>query len=245
MEKRKQLPAYPQAGVASTCRSFDEYCAMFGLDPSSLEGPVLDVAGGASSFTAALRAKGISAVAADPFYGGLTEEVIDAGYREIQVSSAKIAAMKDAFDWSFYGSPERHRSIRERSMALFADDFRKSEKEEQTVYFPAALPSLPFPDDSFRLAICSHFLFLYAESFDRDFHVAAIGELLRVLRPGGELRVYPLVNLRWEPYPHLSDIVKEFEGVATHEFQPSGLPFTPTKSPLLRMVKNGVRSGVG
>jgi len=236
MKNENDLPAYPQTGVASTCRSFEEYCAMFKLEPSDLRGPVLDVAGGASSFTAHLHSIGVRAMAADPFYEGITDEIIDAGYREIQIASAKISAMAKNFDWSYYGSPERQREIRERSMARFADDFRKEDAWNR--YFAAALPDLPFEDDTFGLVVCSHFLFLYADRFDEKFHADAVKELIRVLRPGGELRIYPLVNLKWDPCPFLDDLLRELQGIATHELLPTGLPFTPVRSPLLRLVKS-------
>jgi hypothetical protein len=77
MAERSVPVPYPQSGVASTCRSYEEYCAMFQLEePESNFGTVLDVAGGASSFTAQLNARGAIAYAADPFYGGPTEDVI-------------------------------------------------------------------------------------------------------------------------------------------------------------------------
>ncbi len=240
MNNEKAVPAYPQTGVASTCRSFDEYCAMFKLEPANLTGPVLDVAGGASSFTAHLHAKGVRAMAADPFYEGDADDIVATGYREIEVASAKIASMAAGFDWSYYGSPERQRAIRESSMALFAEDFRK--EDARTRYFAASLPSLPFENDTFELALCSHFLFLYADAFDGKFHSAAVRELVRVLRPGGELRIYPLVSLKWEPCPFLDDLIGEIGDVAEHEMLPSGLPFTPVRSPLLRLVKKGTRT---
>jgi len=236
MENEFVAPAYPQTGVASTCRSFDEYRAMFRLEDEVLRrGPVLDVAGGASSFTAQLDAMGIQAVAADPFYDGLSEQVIAGGYKEIEVSSAKIAAMANSYDWSFYGSPENHRRIRERSMDLFAEHFRN--ETTRSKYYAASLPKLPFEDHTFDLAVCSHFLFLYADTFDKRFHTAAIAELLRVLRPGGQLRIYPLVTLKWEEPPFLNELLEELKGCARVELMSSDLPFTPVQSPLLRLEK--------
>ncbi|TVY00451.1 class I SAM-dependent methyltransferase [Cohnella terricola] len=237
MENKFVAPAYPQTGVASTCRSFDEYRAMFRLEDEILRrGPVLDVAGGASSFTAQLDAMGIPAVAVDPFYDGLSEQVIADGYKEIEVSSAKIAAMANSYDWSFYGSPENHRRIRESSMDLFAEHFRNETTRSR--YYAASLPNLPFEDDTFQLAVCSHFLFLYSDAFDKRFHAAAIAELLRVLRPGGELRIYPLITLKWEEPSFLNELLEELKGVAQVEFLTSYLPFTPAKSPLLRLEKS-------
>ncbi|WP_239617535.1 class I SAM-dependent methyltransferase [Cohnella mopanensis] len=236
MENKSALQAYPQVGVASTCRSFEEYRAMFNLSETNWNaGPVLDVAGGASSFTAQLNAMGVSAYAADPYYEGLTESVIASGYREIEVSTAKLAAISDQFDWSFYGSLEQHRKLRERSLELFAEDFRKEDARSR--YLAASLPNLPFETDTFGLVLCSHFLFLYADAFGEKFHADALAELIRVLRPGGELRIYPLVSLKWEPCSFISDILRELEDVAHAEYLPSGLPFTPVQSPLLRLVK--------
>lgn len=230
-------PAYPQTGVASTCRDYREYEAMFGLTSAELGGgPVLDVAAGASSFTAHLRGLGIEAVAADPFYAGVTEQVIADAAKEIETSSAKLAAHAGAYDWSFYGSPERHRSLREQSLAAFAEDFRAAGAGER--YVAAALPKLPFADGTFSLAVCSHFLFLYADTFGEQFHVDAIDELLRVLKPGGVLLVYPMVTLRWESVEFLPRLLEDMAGRAKASLLPSGLPFVPRPSPLLRLHKN-------
>jgi len=236
MNKPSDLPAYPQTGVASTCRSFEEYCAMFQLDESNWKlGPVLDVAGGASSFTAQLNERGVPAFAADPFYAGLTDDVIATAHKEVEVSSDKIAAISEIYDWSFYGSPLQHRKLRENSLSLFAEDYRKD--VDRNRYIAAALPHLPFEKDTFELAVCSHFLFLYADTFGEAFHAAAIAELIRVLRPGGELRIYPLITLKWEQCSFISAILRELKEIASIEYIPTGLPFVPVQSPLLRLVK--------
>jgi SAM-dependent methyltransferase len=236
MNNKPKPAAYPQIGVASTCRSYEEYCAMFKLEEiSGRLSPVLDVAGGASSFTAQLHARGIAAMAVDPFYKGATEVVIAAADKEIEVSSAKIAANAEAFDWSYYGTPERHRELREHSLVRFAEDFRRVDANDR--YFSASLPELPFKNDTFGLIVCSHFLFLYADTFGEQFHRESIIELMRVLKPGGELRIYPLVTLKWGEIPFLTELLSELKGVAEFEFLASGLPFVPTSNSLLRLVK--------
>lgn len=236
MENKSVPPAYPQVGVASTCRSYEEYCAMFKLaDTDWKQGPVLDVAGGASSFTAQLNAMGVPAFAADPFYAGLTEDVIAAANKEIDTSSAKIAANAGAFDWSFYGTPELHRRHREQSMALFTEDFRREDAGSR--YYSASLPNLPFESNTFEMVVCSHFLFLYADSFDEAFHAAAIAELIRVLKPGGELLIYPLVTLKWEVCPFIPSLLEGLQGQVLVEYIMTGLPFMPVPSSLLRLVK--------
>ncbi|MBB6673891.1 class I SAM-dependent methyltransferase [Cohnella nanjingensis] len=232
----KEIPAYPQSGVASTCRSYDEYLQMFNLTEERLrEGPVLDAAGGASSFTAALCALGLDARAADPFYGGDREAVISAAEAEIGVSSAKLEANRAFYDWSYYGSPERHRALREASCARFAGHFRSDEGNGR--YAAAALPNLPYADGTFSLALCSHFLFLYADQFGPEFHEAALRELLRVVKPGGEVRIYPLISLRWEPYAHLPGLLEALGELAEASEMPGRLPFVPVQSPVLRLVR--------
>ena len=54
------------------------------------------------------------------------------------------------------------------------------------------LPTLPFADRSFDLALSSHFLFLYTEQFDESFHRSSIVEMCRV---ADEVRVFPLLAL--------------------------------------------------
>lgn len=235
---KSPAPAYPQTGVANTCRSFDEYMRMLDLKMEDLAGgPVLDVAGGASSFTARLRELGIAATAADPFYAGAAERVLEEARKEIGVSSAKLEAAAASYDWSYYGSPERHRALRERSYERFAADFAREDAPSR--YIAASLPDLPFADGSFGLVLCSHFLFLYGEQFDEAFHRASLAELLRVTRTGGEVCVYPLVTLGWQTPPYLQGLLEELRATASVRAVPTMLPFTPAKSPVMKLAKIG------
>ena len=65
------------------------------------------------------------------------------------------------------------------------------------------LPKLPFANDTFDLAVCSHFLFLY-ESLGLDFHIQSVVELCRFAR---EVRLFPLIQLDGRISPHLSVVV--------------------------------------
>jgi hypothetical protein len=62
----------------------------------------------------------------------------------------------------------------------------------QARYIDAELPNLPFPDLSFDLGLCSHFLFLYTTQLGETFHQRAIREMCRV---ASEVRIFPLVAL--------------------------------------------------
>ena len=71
------------------------------------------------------------------------------------------------------------------------DDLRRTERK--SVYVAARLPRLPFADDTFELAVCSHLLFLYSAELSAEFHLVALRELLRV---AGEVQVFPLLDMR-------------------------------------------------
>ncbi|MBO7748256.1 methyltransferase domain-containing protein [Paenibacillus sp. MWE-103] len=219
---------YEQIGVAVTCRGFEEYARMFGAD---LRGPaagrVLDIAGGASSFTADAEAAGIDAYAADPRYALESEALVREAEGEIAVSAAKLEKLRDRYDFSYYGSLDRHRAGREASLRRFAAHYGDPVKRAER-YAAASLPRLPYADGRFDLVLCSHFLFLYEDQFDERFHREAVLEMMRVCKRGGAVRIYPIVSLRWTPYAHMDallDAVREAGG--TPGFYASELPFIP------------------
>jgi SAM-dependent methyltransferase len=232
-----QAQFYRQTGVAMTCRSFEEYERMFALDSAALPGKsVLDAAAGASSFVAEARRSGCFAKAADPLYRFTPEQIQARGAKEIEASSAKLAQLTHLYRWDYYGSLEQHRQGRERSLKLFLEDYRLD--IDKNAYVPAALPELPFADGTFDIVLCSHFLFLYEEQFDYAFHRRAVEELLRVCRKGGEVRLYPLVNFKTQPYTHMSQLLDDLslQGYKA-ELVPSQLPFLPNSERLLKICK--------
>nr|WP_310735683.1 hypothetical protein [Paenibacillus thiaminolyticus] len=66
--------------------------------------------------------------------------------------------------------------------------------------WPAVLPELPFPDAAFDMTLSDHFLFMYADRLEYDFHVRTIRELMRVTRE--EIRIFPLADLSNRKYEH-------------------------------------------
>lgn len=222
---------YQQQGVAMTCRSYAEYVAMFALDERELSRHrILDVAGGASSFAAEARARGMSITSSDPMYAHGPDQLAQEGLAEIERSSEKLQGLQDVFDWSYYGSPEQHREGRVQNLKKFIEDYRLN--FGTGAYIPAVLPLLPLPDASFDLIVCSHFLFLYESQFDIEFHERALREMLRLLASGGEVRVYPVVNFKYERYSQLDALFTELTGEPgiTYSLERSGLPFIPNST---------------
>jgi ubiquinone/menaquinone biosynthesis C-methylase UbiE len=228
---------YEQIGVAMTCRSYEEYVRMFALEDMALQGKgVLDVAAGASSFAADACEAGIRVTAIDPLYKMTPEEIAEHGAKEIETSTAKLAGLADRYRWEYYGNLDRHRALRERSLERFLRDYGSLQPSGR--YVNAALPNVPFADDTFDLALCSHFLFLYEDQFDYSFHEAAVRELLRVTKTGGEVRLYPIVNLRTQRYGHLERLIYDMEALGAHSrFVPASLPFLPNSDEMLVLQK--------
>jgi ubiquinone/menaquinone biosynthesis C-methylase UbiE len=233
----EQKRIYEQVGVAMTSRSYVEYEKMFVLESENLHGKqILDVAGGASSFTAEARENGVLAHAADPLYNKTADEISEHGMQEIEVVAAKMEKLVDVYNWEFYGSVEKHRAGRVESLRRFANDYAGHEAPAR--YHASMLPNLPFADGKFDLVLCSHFLFLYEAQFDYAFHLEAALELLRVCKPGGEVRIYPLLNFQTVAYTRLQDLLDELTLMGyLAERRRSNLPFLPNSEHFLCIVK--------
>lgn len=185
-------------------RTFEEYAAMFDLEPTDLEGRrVLDCPSGVASFVATATDRGIDAVGADVAYGQSTENLARRCRDDRESIGEQLAEKRALFDWSFYGSvAERQRYLR-RASERFLEDYASDRSPDR--YVAAALPVLPFERDAFSLVLSAHFLFLYGDRFDYEFHLAALRELARVAT--GEVRIYPLQGLDAEPYDRLEDAI--------------------------------------
>jgi ubiquinone/menaquinone biosynthesis C-methylase UbiE len=84
-------------------------------------------------------------------------------------------------------------------METFLRDYEGGRRTRR--YVEGELPTLPFADDAFDLALCSHFLFLYTKQLAADFHAAAVRELCRVAR---EVGIFPLLALGNAPSPQVA-----------------------------------------
>jgi hypothetical protein len=158
------------------------------FDLSVLPGSVLDCCAGGSGFTAEAAARGVDAVAVDPAYELPSDELVDTVRRSLWQGSAIVDQYAGSFVWNWYGDPQRKDDLRIEA----ADRFLQDVMEAPDRYVPGSLPELPFEDGRFDLVLCSHLLFTWADKYDRDWHLAALRELVRVSR--NEVRIFPLVN---------------------------------------------------
>lgn len=201
-EARKE---FDLGGIVPWGRRYDEYADYFAFADMPPEGPVLDVGGGPASFAAEAAERGLNVVACDPIYAASGEAIRQRfeATRNDMMAGLRVAQYR--FNWKRYGSPERIEKIWREALELFLADFEACGRER---YVPASLPALPFGNDAFQTALCSHLLFLYGDDLDAAFHVSAALELARVAR---EVRIFPLVNLDGRPSSHLPAVMDALE----------------------------------
>jgi len=186
-------------------RSFEEYVAMFALSEDDLSKRILGCGDGPASFNAELTRRGGTVVSVDPLYaydvhriGKRISDSFDEVMRETRNNS-------NEFVWKHIRSVDELGEVRMKAMREFLEDYPQGKAEQR--YLPESSPILSFPDDSFDLCVCSHFLFLYSDQLDLDFHINAIAELCRV---SSETRIFPLLQLGSVPSPHVGDVTKHF-----------------------------------
>jgi hypothetical protein len=190
------------ASVVPWGRSFEEYQAMFGVSEDDLNKRVLGCGDGPASFNAEATGRGCQVTSCDPVYQFEAEEIrrrIDDVYPEIM---AKVQQGADNYIWDSLGTVEQLGEVRMRAMSKFLSDFDVGVREGR--YVSASLPTLPFPDSGFDLALCSHYLFLYSDHVDTPAHLASMRELCRVAT---EVRVFPVVSLDGKVSNHLDQVM--------------------------------------
>jgi len=187
-------------------RTLDEYRAMFALTDEELRWRILGVGDGPASFNAELQALEGDVLSIDPIYRFTGNEIrarFDAVVDDIM---AQVAASPDDWVWGYHRSPEALRDARRQAIERFCLDYDRGCAEGH--YRAEELPRLPFDDDTFDLALCSHLLFLYSRHLDAGFHRRSLFEMLRVAR---EVRVFPLLTLMREPSPHLPHLLQDLQ----------------------------------
>jgi SAM-dependent methyltransferase len=163
---------------------------MFGLTPADLGRRILGCGDGPASFNAVLTERGGNIISIDPVYHFRADQIrqrISETYDDVIGQTRKN---QDKFIWQEIGTVEELGRIRMSAMARFLEDFPEGLMQKR--YIPGELPSLPFGDKEFDLALCSHLLFLYTDNLSLEFHLRSLEELCRV---SNEVRIFPLLDI--------------------------------------------------
>jgi hypothetical protein len=200
-------------------RSFDEYCRMFALTDEDLTRRILGCGDGPASFNAEATRRGTTVISFDPIYRWTAPDIrrrIAATRDEILDQTRRNAA---EFVWDSIRSVDELGRIRMAAMDAFLDDFTHGKAQGR--YVESELPTLPFADQSFDLALCSHLLFLYSDQLGEPFHLQSLRELCRI---AGEVRVFPLLALGGRPSPFIDSTIAHL-GASGHEVTIERVPY--------------------
>lgn len=184
-------------------RSFEEYRRMFNLSAADLAGQIVGVGDGPASFNAEATLQGYAVTSVDPVYqfsGAEIQSRFDAVLDDI---IEQVRNTPEDWVWSYHASPDALRSNRVAALNHFLQDYDSGKAAGR--YVIGELPTLPFADRQFSLALCSHLLFLYSQQLDVDFHLQSIQEMLRI---APEVRIFPLLTLMRERSPYLNTIIE-------------------------------------
>ncbi|KOR87562.1 hypothetical protein [Paenibacillus solani] len=206
-------------------RTFEEYTHMFDLQLSELAGKrILDCPSGACSFTAHGRKQGLDVTASDIAYDHRLDDLEAKGQQDIEHAMETMERAKSNYVWDYYGDVPGLCEHRQQALRDCVQDMR----EFPDRYVAAVLPELPFDDKQFHLVLSAHFLFMYSDRLDYDFHIQTVRELLRVASE--EVRIFPLTDLTGSRYAHLDRLI--------HELEAEGLRVTEVNVPY-EFMKNG------
>jgi len=206
-------------------RVLDEYIRLFDLTEQDLQKNIVSVADGPASFQSEMNKLGRSVISVDPIYQFSAKEIEAQFNAVVDDVITQVANKIDQWNWTYHKNPETLQEIRTTALNRFLADFEQGKINGR--YIADELPSLPFEDNQFELALCSHFLFLYSGHLTADFHHEAIAELLRI---APEIRIFPLLTLTHQTSPYLDDVCNRLREaghtaeiiVVPYEFQQGG-----------------------
>jgi hypothetical protein len=186
-------------------RSFVEYQQLFALTPADLERRILGCGDGPAAFNAEATRRGSRVVSCDPLYAFSRTDIESRIAATCDTVLEQTRRHADQFVWGHgIASIDELGEVRMRAMRTFLADYDAG--KEAGRYVDASLPSLPFADGAFDLALCSHLLFLYSKQFDETFHRASVRELCRV---APDVRIFPLLTLDGSRSPFVDACLAE------------------------------------
>lgn len=187
-------------------RTYEEYLNMFLLSVEDLKGKkILDCPAGACSFTAVGNRSGLDVTACDIAYFHSAEDLRRKGIQDIDHAMEHMHKAQKNFKWDYFKDIDGLRNHRLNALQECSKDMKDSDKK----YIPATLPTLPFGNEEFDILLSAHFLFMYGDRLDYQFHIDSINELVRVTKE--EVRIFPLVDLEGKRYEHLEKVTSYLE----------------------------------
>jgi len=204
-------------------RNYDEYRRMFDLSDAEIFKKIVGCGDGPASFNVHCNAHGGQMASVDPIYKFTKKQIARRIDETFKTVIEQTGNNRDKFLWNAIQNIEELGAIRMKAMNDFLDDFDSGKSKGS--YICGSLPSLPFVDGSFDIALSSHFLFLYTDNLSFDFHLKSIHEMLRVAR---EARIFPLLDVNAKKSKYVDKIMEYFSELnveirkVDYEFQKGG-----------------------
>jgi len=214
-------------------RRKEEYISMFNIGHDELKYSILDCGGGPSSFNSEMTKDEGNVVSIDLIYQFKDIEIQKRIDETFEGMMKQAEENRDKFVWNHIASTTELRNLRKTAMTMFIEDYDIGLKEGRYIF--AELPKLPFKDNEFNLALCSHLMFLYSDILSYEFHVESIKEMLRVAI---EIRIFPIVDLNCNQSAYVEDIIEHFtaEGYDV-TIEQCGYEFQKGANKLMRIVR--------
>ena len=186
-------------------RNLAEYQKMFFLcDEDYRRKKILGCGDGPASFNAEVTKIGGSIISIDPIYQFSKKQIQQRIDETSSLIAQELKNNQDNFVWKNIHNVDELIDTRIKAMQIFLNDYEKGLKENRYQY--QQLPKLDFEDDSFDIVLSSHFLFLYSDHLDYDFHKNSILEMCRVSKK--IIKIFPLIDLQNKISKHLEPIIK-------------------------------------
>ncbi len=195
--------------IALIGRTFEEYYDMFDLNDTLLKNEnILDAASGVSSFCAQANRQGFNVTASDRIYTFSPAEIRKKCSQDLEMIIKQLPGVADLYVWNFFRDIDSLQVQREKAYKLFIEDFKNYGTKR---YVPVEYPLTDFLNEQFTVSLMSHFLFLYEDKLNYDFHKKTIMELLRITSK--EIRIFPIVNMKGEKSSFVNTLMqdKDFE----------------------------------
>lgn len=192
-------------------RTLEEYREMFALSDADLDLRLLGCGDGPASANAELTARGGRMVSVDPLYQFAAGAIRDRIRATADTVLAQTEVNRDQYVWTTIPDIAGLALLRLGAMGLFLNDYAAGRADGR--YIAASLPHLPFGDDSFDLALCSHLLFLYSAHLGVEAHLDAVRAMLRA---APEARIFPLLDLDNNLSVHLDPLRRALESEGHH-----------------------------
>lgn len=198
--------AFQLNNVVPWGRNMKEYKSMFLLNEEDMKKKIAGFGDGPASFNFEAHCLGCDITSYDPIYQ-FNKEELEKRIEDVRgIVMQQMSENMDNYIWTKIRDLQQLEQIRMDAMKLFLNDFEVGLSEGRYRYHE--LPNcLPVEENYYDIGLSSHFLLLYTQ-LGFDFHIKAIGEMLRVCK---EVRIFPVVDLDANQADMISDIIDEFK----------------------------------